>query len=41
MADFLADLRLEGPQRVLGSLALELAEALEEAPGLLKGAFGS
>lgn len=41
VADFLADLRLEGPQRVLGSLALELAEALEEAPGLLKGAFGS
>jgi hypothetical protein len=36
VADFLADLRLEGPQRVLGSLALELAEALEEAPGYSK-----
>jgi hypothetical protein len=36
VAGFLADLRLEGPQRVLGSLALELAEALEEAPGYSK-----
>jgi hypothetical protein len=36
VADFLADLRLEGRQRVLGSLALELAEALEEALGYSK-----
>lgn len=36
VADFLADLRLEGPHCVLGSLALELAEALEESPGYSK-----
>jgi hypothetical protein len=36
VAGFLADLRLEGSQRVLGSLALELAAALEEAPGYSK-----
>jgi len=36
VAEFLAELPLDGGERVLGSLALELATALEEAPGYSK-----
>jgi hypothetical protein len=32
VTDFLADLRLDGSQRVLGALALALADSMEPAP---------
>jgi hypothetical protein len=34
---FLADLRLSGSERVLGALAIALAEAMDSAPGYAKG----
>jgi hypothetical protein len=37
VTDFLAGLRLSGSERVLGSLALALAEAMDSAPGYAKG----
>jgi hypothetical protein len=37
VTDFLADLRLSGSERVLGALALALAEAMDAAPGYAKG----
>jgi hypothetical protein len=37
VASFLADLRLSGSEAVLGSLALSLAEAMEEAPLYARG----
>jgi hypothetical protein len=32
VVDFLADLRLDGSQRVLGAIAITLAESMEAAP---------
>jgi hypothetical protein len=32
VADFLADLRLHGSERVLGALALSLAEGMDNSP---------
>jgi hypothetical protein len=32
VVDFLADLRLDGSQRVLGALSITLAEGIESAP---------
>ena len=37
VTDFLAGLRLTGSERVLGALALALAEAMDAAPGYAKG----
>jgi hypothetical protein len=37
VTDFLAGLRLIGSERVLGALALALAEAMDAAPGYAKG----
>jgi hypothetical protein len=37
VVDFLADLRLSGSERVLGALALALAEAMDADPGYAKG----
>jgi hypothetical protein len=37
VASFLANLRLSGSEAVLGSLALSLAEAMEEAPLYARG----
>jgi hypothetical protein len=37
VTDFLAGLRLSGSERVLGSLAIALAEAMDSAPGYAKG----
>jgi hypothetical protein len=34
---FLADLRLSGSERVLGALALALAEGMDESPAYAKG----
>jgi len=37
VTDFLSGLRLSGSERVLGALALALAEAMDAAPGYAKG----
>jgi hypothetical protein len=37
VTDFLAGLRLTGSQRVLGALALALAESMDAAPPYAKG----
>jgi hypothetical protein len=37
VADFLADLRLTGSERVLGALALALAEGMDDSPAYAKG----
>ena len=37
VADFLADLRLHGSERVLGALALALAEGMDDSPAYAKG----
>jgi hypothetical protein len=37
VTDFLAGLQLTGSERVLGALALALAEAMDAAPGYAKG----
>jgi hypothetical protein len=37
VTDFLAGLRLSGSERVLGALAIALAEAMDSAPGYAKG----
>jgi hypothetical protein len=37
VTDFLSGLRLSGSERVLGALALPLAEAMDAAPGYAKG----
>jgi hypothetical protein len=37
VTDFLADLRLSGSERVLGALALALAEGIDASPGYAKG----
>jgi hypothetical protein len=35
--DFLADLRLHGSERVLGALALSLAEGMDDSPAYARG----
>jgi hypothetical protein len=35
--DFLADFRLHGSERVLGALALALAEGMDDSPAYAKG----
>ena len=37
VTDFLADLRLSGSERVLGALALALAEGMDASPAYAKG----
>ena len=37
VSDFLADLRLSGSERVLGALALALAEGMDASPAYAKG----
>jgi hypothetical protein len=37
VTEFLAGLRLSGSERVLGALAIALAEAMDSAPGYAKG----
>ena len=37
VTDFLADLRLDGSERVLGALALALAEGMDASPAYAKG----
>jgi hypothetical protein len=37
VTDFLAGLRLAGSERVLGALALALAEGMDESPAYAKG----
>jgi hypothetical protein len=37
VADFLADLRLSGSERVLGALALALAEGVDDSPAYARG----
>jgi hypothetical protein len=37
VTDFLADLRLTGSERVLGTLALALAEGMDASPAYAKG----
>jgi hypothetical protein len=37
VADFLADLRLSGSERVLGALALSLAEGMDDSPAYARG----
>ena len=37
VTDFLADLQLTGSERVLGALAISLAESMDIAPGYSKG----
>jgi hypothetical protein len=37
VTDFLADLRLSGSERVLGTLALALAEGMDASPAYAKG----
>jgi hypothetical protein len=37
VADFLADLHLHGSERVLGELALSLAEGMDDSPAYARG----